>query len=1221
VTITGTGFGVSQGSSAVLLNDAPVTINGWGSASISIMIPTGATSGPLVVSVAPTMNDTNAIPFSVTSNALPSPWLDQDIGVTGIPGSATYSSGVFTVNGAGNSLSTSGDGFHFVYQQLTTDGTIIARVASQGTYSQAGVIIRETLGSDSTEIFPLTYSFGSTAVPYMDYRTVVGGGVSQSSISGVTLPYWVKAVRVANTFTGYASPDGATWTQIGSPQTFATAQTVYIGLGFSSGNNSTLGTGTFDNVSVVAGSSLSNPVVSGYLPGSGGPGKHIEIDGTGFGLTQGLSAVFFNGVQAAIVSWSANAIVAAVPDAATSGPISVVVGNITGQGPTFNVVFGVQLTDSLGNHTDYHSSLAGGEWVITDGQGSGCSSCTIRGNVTNQYDTNGNRVWSVDALGHTTTNRYDTSNNLIAQTNILGLTTTPTTTYSYNSLGEVTTVQDPLSHTTTNYYDGHGNLTDIYSPNGEHTRFTYNSVGQLTTIADPSSNVTTLAYTTVGLIHTITDAQSNVTTYGYDAHGNRISVTDALSHQTTFAYDSGDRLTTITYPDSTTTTFGYDYRGRRTSVTDQNGKTTAYAFDDADRLTSVTDAASNITTYGYDNESNLTSITDANSHTTYFTYDAYGRVTQTNFPSTLAENYTYDANNNLATKTDRKGQTITYVYDALNRLAKKEYPDSSEVDYVYDLVGKIQQVNDPTGTYSFAYDSDGRLIGTTTAHSFLPSRNLTTSYGYDAASNRTSFTDPESGSTTYSYDTLNRLETLTPPTAFAASGNFGFTYDALSRRTEMTRPNSVTTDYTYDNLSHLLSVLHKLSGSTIDGASYTVDNAGNRSSKADQLASVTTNYTYDSIYQLTQAVQGATTTESYSYDPVGNRTASLGVSSYANNVSNQLTAKTGASYGYDYNGNTVTKNDTSGITTYAWDYENRLTSVTLPGTGATVSFKYDPFDRRIYKCSSSGTSIYAYDGDNLIEETNAAGTAVARYSQGLNVDKPYALLRSGATSYYEVDGLGSTTSLSNAAGALPQTYTFDSFGKQTASTGSLTNPFQYTAREFDPETNLYFYRARYYDPAIGRFISEDPVGFFGGVNFYAYVNGNPINYRDPSGQWPVHGKWCGPTWTGGHWEQYDPSHDKNGYYKDPVDPTDAVCKDHDICYYRCRTVYPCDVTTRGRCMREICDARLMLNTPTSGFWGPIISSGIDFFNGHPDVGDNDENCPNCTPKRRGGGKK
>jgi hypothetical protein len=132
--------------------------------------------------------------------------------------------------------------------------------------------------------------------------------------------------------------------------------------------------------------------------------------------------------------------------------------------------------------------------------------------------------------------------------------------------------------------------------------------------------------------------------------------------------------------------------------------------------------------------------------------------------------------------------------------------------------------------------------------------------------------------------------------------------------------------------------------------------------------------------------------------------------------------------------------------------------------GSGVSFKYDPFGRRIYKSSSSGTSVYAYDGSDIAEETNSSGSVVARYAQGENIDEPLAVLRAGTTSYYHADGLGSITSLSNTAGALVQTYGYDSFGKQLSSTGSLTNPFQYTGREFDAETSLYFNRARYLRP-------------------------------------------------------------------------------------------------------------------------------------------------------------
>jgi YD repeat-containing protein len=363
----------------------------------------------------------------------------------------------------------------------------------------------------------------------------------------------------------------------------------------------------------------------------------------------------------------------------------------------------------------------------------------------------------------------------------------------------------------------------------------------------------------------------------------------------------------------------------------------------------------------------------------------------------------------------------------------------------------------------FAYDNMGRLIGTTTNYSFLPGLNFQNAYTYDAASNRTSLTAPDTSITTYGYDTLNRLNGL----ANSWAGSFGFGYDALSRRTSLTRPNGVNTSYGYDSVSHLLSVLHQVGANTLDGAGYTYDSAGNRKSKTDYLNGVTSNYGYDPLYELTQVTQGASTTESYSYDPVGNRLSSLGVPLYNYNSSNELTSNSSGSYTYDNNGNTLT--DAQGRS-FTWDFENRLVQAVVSGTnGGTTTFKYDPFGRRIQKSGPLGTTNYLYDGasDVAIEELDNGGNVLARYAQGPGIDQPLSEFRSGTTSYYDQDALGSVSSLSNGTGALANTYAYDSFGKVTASRGTLTNPFQYTAREFDSETGLEFYRARYFDSAVG----------------------------------------------------------------------------------------------------------------------------------------------------------
>ena len=320
-------------------------------------------------------------------------------------------------------------------------------------------------------------------------------------------------------------------------------------------------------------------------------------------------------------------------------------------------------------------------------------------------------------------------------------------------------------------------------------------------------------------------------------------------------------------------------------------------------------------------------------------------------------------------------------------------------------------------------------------------------------------------------------------------------YDGLNRRTQLARPNGITTSYAYDPVSHLQSILHKLGVNTLDGATYAYDAVGNRTTKTNQLNSTVSNYGYDNIYQLTGVTQAATSTETYSFDPVGNRLSSLSVPTYTYNSSNEITAAGASTFTYDNNGNTLSKSDGAGTTAYTWDFENRLTSVHLPNQ-TTVTFKYDPFGRRIQKDSG----VYLYNGANLIQEVDSGGILVARYVFGSAIDEPLAAYRGGTWEFYQADGLGSITSLSTSAGTVSDSFVYDSFGNVSSSTGSFSQPFRYTGREWDGETGLYYYRARYYDPYAGRFLSEDTIGFKAGVNFYAYVFNRSTRSSDPFGR-------------------------------------------------------------------------------------------------------------------------
>ena len=200
VTVTGTNFGATQGSSTISLGATNAVVASWSDTGIIAIVPAGGVSGPFSVSV----NGQTANSSTFTVTPLPSGWTDSDIGTVGLTGSATFANGTFTVNGAGQQIYGSADSFHFVYQPLSGDGSIVARVLSvQGgsNYCAVGVMIRETL--DAGSVNAKTADWPAYNGIYFDVRTTTGGGTSEPGSHSVTLPYWVKVVRSGSTFTSY----------------------------------------------------------------------------------------------------------------------------------------------------------------------------------------------------------------------------------------------------------------------------------------------------------------------------------------------------------------------------------------------------------------------------------------------------------------------------------------------------------------------------------------------------------------------------------------------------------------------------------------------------------------------------------------------------------------------------------------------------------------------------------------------------------------------------------------------------------------------------------------------------------------------------------------------------------------------------------------------------------------------------------------------------------
>ncbi|VAW47644.1 Rhs family protein, partial [hydrothermal vent metagenome] len=712
-------------------------------------------------------------------------------------------------------------------------------------------------------------------------------------------------------------------------------------------------------------------------------------------------------------------------------------------------------------------------------------------NNTTVYETNafGSVTKSIDALGRETLIERDENNNSTRTTRANG---------AVNSLT----------------YDAQGNVLSTTEESiGATTSFEYEQTfNQVTKITDAEGNVQSIQYNTEGNTTKIINAQLKETTFTYNTQGQILTSTDALGNTTQFNYDVQGYLQSTIDPLGFTTSFTYDSAGNVISNTDAEGNTTTFTYDILNQLTQVTDALGGTTQYIYDSNGNLLSVTDAKNQITSYIYDVKDRLLTTTDPLGKVESYTYDTDGQLISLTDRKNQTIGYSYDVVKQLIQKNWPTGEVIQYTYDLVGNLTSIEDTDSKITYSYDPVNRLNNALTTGS-TSQPDVTLSYSYDQNNNRISMTDSLTGTINYTYDTLDRLTGITTPSSETTS----FTYDELNRRTNVGFPNGVTTDYQYDAKSQLTSLIHKL-GTTIQSSfGYTYDNTGNRTNLNTTRASLSVNnslnYTYDNLYRLTTATDPlpAQPDETFSYDPVGNR---LQDNSQTNNATydagNRLLENDTHRFTYDNNGNMTQKVNkvTNDVTDYTYNVENQLVEIKI-NTVTIGQYFYDGQGRRIAKSASGVVKTYVYDQEDILLEFDATNTLKAHYIHGLGIDEAFSMRRdlnentiieNNEKFYYHPDALGSIMDITDSTGLITQSYVYNSFGEIVQQVGALENPYTYTGREIDNESGLYYYRARYYDPSIGRFITEDPIGFDGGINFYAYVLNNPIRYRDPFGK-------------------------------------------------------------------------------------------------------------------------
>jgi RHS repeat-associated protein len=714
----------------------------------------------------------------------------------------------------------------------------------------------------------------------------------------------------------------------------------------------------------------------------------------------------------------------------------------------------------------------------------------LGGITTTTYDTAGNVSQTTDALGRTTTRAYDARNNLTQITDPAG----GMQTFTYDAQDNLLTITDQLNHTTTYTYDVNGNVKQRTDPAGNITKVTYDANGQPTAVIDPLNNLTGFVYDAAGNQVTATDASNRNTYYGYDGIGRLTAVENADGNEATYTLDAMDRITKITDPSGNDTTAAYDADGNKTQLTDTNGHATSYQYDANNNLTKTTNALGKATNYTYDKNSNLTKVIDAKSNPKVYTYDLLNRQTQATDPLGAITKIAYDTAGRITQRTDASNRITTYEYDNLDRLIKTTYPDATIATNTYDAVGKLLTAINTAGTTTYTYDNLDRVTAVKDPH------NALLTYTYNSANELTQVKYPDNKTVSYTYTPAKQLSTVKDWNNATTT----YLYDNEGRVGVKTYPNTIKATYSYDENGNLTDLVYKKGTSALTNYNYERDAVGNVLGDTETKANGTqlySEYTYDALDQLTMH-DAPNNTWAYTYDDVGNMKTSVAdgtTTNYTYNAANELLSKGTRNFAYDAQGNEIT----DGAKTLGYNFDNQLKTYT--SGSATTTYVYDATGNRIEKNGATNYQYVNAGNNEVVVAKNISNSTSNFYVYGND------LISQGGPNtsdrqYYLTDGLGNVRYLTNSSGTTLNSYATDAYGSNQTGTGSTANNYMYQAEQKDSESSLTFLRARYYDPTIGRFTSQDPLSGTledpASQNGYNYANNNPVNLSDPSGMAP-----------------------------------------------------------------------------------------------------------------------